>query len=118
MTEPKIAQRFPYVKDEQPGEKWWCACGHSKNQPYCDGSHSAAKFSDKRMRAPGTAKEFVGKDVTVVDDFSLCAHAGECVDGAPATFFTKGADGRISNPDATSAEQVMAGTLSRAMVES
>jgi len=43
MAEPKIAQRFPYVKDEQPGEKWWCACGHSKNQPYCDGSHKLTK---------------------------------------------------------------------------
>lgn len=40
MTEPKIAQRFPYVIQEQVGEKWWCACGHSQTQPYCDGSHS------------------------------------------------------------------------------
>jgi CDGSH-type Zn-finger protein len=40
MPEPHVAQKMPYVKDEQPGEKWWCACGHSQNQPYCDGSHS------------------------------------------------------------------------------
>lgn len=40
MAEPKIAQRRPYVVDEQPGEKWWCACGNSRNQPYCDGSHA------------------------------------------------------------------------------
>ncbi|MBI4386122.1 MAG: CDGSH iron-sulfur domain-containing protein [Elusimicrobia bacterium] len=39
MTEPKIAQKMPYVKEEQPGLKAWCACGHSQNQPYCDGSH-------------------------------------------------------------------------------
>ncbi|MFZ8346258.1 CDGSH iron-sulfur domain-containing protein, partial [Staphylococcus aureus] len=32
-------QNAPYVKDEQPGKKAWCACGESKNQPYCDGSH-------------------------------------------------------------------------------
>lgn len=38
--EPKVAQKFPYVKDESAGEKHWCACGHSKNQPYCDGSHA------------------------------------------------------------------------------
>ena len=37
--EPKIAQKAPYVKDETPGTKAWCACGHSANQPYCDGSH-------------------------------------------------------------------------------
>ncbi|MBI4057661.1 MAG: CDGSH iron-sulfur domain-containing protein [Elusimicrobia bacterium] len=40
MSEPKIAQRSPYVKEEQPGRKAWCACGHSQNQPYCDGSHA------------------------------------------------------------------------------
>ncbi len=39
MTEPKIAQKSPYVKDEAAGRKFWCACGHSQNQPYCDGSH-------------------------------------------------------------------------------
>jgi len=111
---PLQAQRIGALKNDRgevistDEEIWLCRCGKSNTKPYCDGSHNAAKFSDQRMRAPGTAKEFVGKDVTVVDDFSLCAHAGECVDGAPATFFTKGADGRISNPDATSAEQVMA----------
>jgi CDGSH iron-sulfur domain-containing protein 3 len=40
MPEPKIAQRFPYVKEETAGEKYWCACGQSQNQPYCDGSHA------------------------------------------------------------------------------
>lgn len=33
-------RKQPYIMDEQPGEKWWCACGHSQNQPYCDGSHA------------------------------------------------------------------------------
>jgi CDGSH-type Zn-finger protein len=33
-------QKAPYVVDEQPGTKAWCACGESENQPYCDGSHS------------------------------------------------------------------------------
>jgi CDGSH-type Zn-finger protein/uncharacterized Fe-S cluster protein YjdI len=50
----------------------------------------------------------VGRDLTIVDDFSLCAHAGECVDGAPDTFFTKGPQGRESHPDASPAEQIIA----------
>ena len=37
--EPVIAQRAPYPVQEEPGSKFWCACGRSKNQPYCDGSH-------------------------------------------------------------------------------
>lgn len=40
MTEPKIAQKRPYVVEETPGVKAWCACGHSEKQPYCDGSHA------------------------------------------------------------------------------
>lgn len=42
MTEPKIAQKAPIVLDETPGDKWWCACGHSQTQPFCDGSHKTS----------------------------------------------------------------------------
>ncbi len=40
MTDPKIAQRSPYVLEVEPGTYAWCACGGSQNQPYCDGSHA------------------------------------------------------------------------------
>src|ERR1700677_2337781 len=84
-------------------------CGASKNKPYCDGSHGAAGFSGKRLRTGGSPpSEFVGKEITVVDDFSLCAHAGACVDGAPGTFFSKEAGRRVSHPDASPTEQVIA----------
>jgi CDGSH-type Zn-finger protein len=43
--QPVVAQRAPYVCEEQPGKKFWCACGRSKNQPYCDGSHKGRGFS-------------------------------------------------------------------------
>lgn len=39
MAEPEIAQRAPFVVGVQPGTYAWCACGRSKSQPYCDGSH-------------------------------------------------------------------------------
>lgn len=29
---------------------WWCACGLSKNQPFCDGSHKGTAFSPLRYR--------------------------------------------------------------------
>lgn len=35
-----IPSRVPVVGVEGPGEKWWCACGHSRTQPFCDGSHA------------------------------------------------------------------------------
>ena len=40
MSEPIVAQKGPFVKEEKKGAKVaWCACGRSQNQPYCDGSH-------------------------------------------------------------------------------
>ena len=39
MSEPKIAQKGPYVLEVEPGKYAWCACGKSQSQPYCDGSH-------------------------------------------------------------------------------
>ena len=45
MGKGNIAQKAPYVIDEKAGKKYWCACGESKNQPYCDGSHLGTDFS-------------------------------------------------------------------------
>jgi len=37
----KMAQRGPYVQKDVPaGEYWWCTCGLSAGQPFCDGSHT------------------------------------------------------------------------------
>jgi CDGSH-type Zn-finger protein len=40
MSEPKIAQKAPYPVEVQAGRKYfWCACGRSAKQPFCDGAH-------------------------------------------------------------------------------
>lgn len=39
MTEPVSTQNEPYEVELEAGKYWWCACGKSKNQPFCDGSH-------------------------------------------------------------------------------
>ena len=42
MSEPASAQKEPYAVEVEEGRRYaWCACGYSKNQPYCDGSHTA-----------------------------------------------------------------------------
>ena len=37
--EPTIARKSPFVQETKAGAYWWCACGLSKGQPFCDGSH-------------------------------------------------------------------------------
>lgn len=44
MADPKIAQKSPFVMKVQPGKYYWCACGESLNQPFCDGSHKKTEF--------------------------------------------------------------------------
>ncbi len=36
-----MSQNLPYVLDMKAGSYAWCACGLSKKQPFCDGSHSS-----------------------------------------------------------------------------
>ncbi len=67
MSEPVIADRLPIVLELEPGTYWWCACGRSQNQPFCDGSHAGTgiepmKFEvdEKRRRA-----------------YCRCKHSGE-----------------------------------------
>jgi CDGSH-type Zn-finger protein len=46
MTDvPKIVQKAPYKVELEAGKAYfWCACGESKNQPFCDGSHKGGPF--------------------------------------------------------------------------
>jgi CDGSH-type Zn-finger protein len=45
MESPKIAARFPAAVTLEPGTYFWCACGRSSNQPFCDGSHKGTGLS-------------------------------------------------------------------------
>ena len=44
MDDPLIAQKSPFVIEVEQGTYAWCACGRSKNQPFCDGSHRGSSF--------------------------------------------------------------------------
>jgi CDGSH-type Zn-finger protein len=45
MEEPQIAEKHPAVIELEPNTYHWCKCGHSKNQPFCDGSHKVTSFT-------------------------------------------------------------------------
>ena len=44
MSKPTIAAKEPGVIELDSGTYYWCACGRSKNQPFCDGSHEGTDF--------------------------------------------------------------------------
>lgn len=57
MTEPVIAQKTPIEVELESGKSyWWCACGKSASQPFCDGSHSGTGLSPVEYVAPRSRK--------------------------------------------------------------
>jgi len=56
MENPVIAQKAPCVKDMAAGTYYWCACGRSKSQPFCDGSHKGTGFTPKKVEITETRK--------------------------------------------------------------
>ncbi len=60
MSNPKIADSQPIKVELKKGEEqYWCACGLSKNQPYCDGSHRATDLTPKKFIAKETGEAYL-----------------------------------------------------------
>jgi CDGSH-type Zn-finger protein len=52
MPEPKVAQKSSYPVDVEAGKSYyWCACGLSASQPFCDGSHQGSGFTPVKYEA-------------------------------------------------------------------
>ncbi|MEM7775513.1 MAG: CDGSH iron-sulfur domain-containing protein [Pseudomonadota bacterium] len=70
--EPVVAQTGPYQAELEEGKAYfWCACGKSQKQPFCDGSHAGTGISPVRFvaEATGTANLCGCKDT---DDQPYC----------------------------------------------
>jgi CDGSH-type Zn-finger protein len=52
MAEPTIAQKSPHPVEVEAGKSYfWCACGKSAKQPFCDGSHKGSDFTPVKFEA-------------------------------------------------------------------
>lgn len=58
--EPTIAKKGPYAVEVEAGKSYfWCACGKSKKQPFCDGSHQGSEFKPVAFRPEASEKVFL-----------------------------------------------------------
>lgn len=65
-----IAEKTPIGVDVEAGKAYfWCACGRSQNQPFCDGSHKGTSITPMKWEAPEAKTVF----------FCRCKHTA----GAP-----------------------------------
>ena len=58
--EAVIAQKGPFAVDLVEGKNYyWCACGRSKKQPFCDGSHQGTGFEPVAYKAEKSGKAYL-----------------------------------------------------------
>jgi CDGSH-type Zn-finger protein len=78
MTEALIASRTPFPVDVEAGKTyWWCTCGRSASQPFCDGSHKGTGFTPLRFECEQNERKwFCGCKRTAMAPFCDGSHKG------------------------------------------
>ena len=94
-----------------------CRCGASKNKPFCDGTHSMINFSindsnntnhsiyDEKNTSKNKKKDYVGKNITIHDNRTICSHSANCVENLSSVF--KLGHRPWINPDNASIEKII-----------
>lgn len=49
MSEPTIAHKSPITLELEAGDYWFCTCGKSAEQPFCDGAHKGSDFAPQKF---------------------------------------------------------------------
>ena len=57
--QPMVAGKAPIPVEVEAGKDyWWCVCGKSSKQPFCDGSHKGSQFSPQKWTADADATRY------------------------------------------------------------
>ncbi len=60
MTKPEIAGNAPVEVELEEGKMYFfCTCGRSENQPFCDGTHKGSEFSSHKFTAEKSGKAWL-----------------------------------------------------------
>jgi len=60
MSSPVVARPKPCLVNVKPGRTYfWCACGRSAKQPFCDGSHTGTGFTPIELTAGAQDEELL-----------------------------------------------------------
>lgn len=59
MAKGEVAAKAPVAVEVEAGKNYfWCSCGKSSKQPFCDGSHKGSEFSPVKWTAEEDGKKF------------------------------------------------------------
>jgi len=84
-----------------------CRCGGSSNKPFCDGTHGKIGFTDNNLsdRTLNRRENYIGKQITIHDNRSVCAHAGYCTEKLSSVF--KLGEAPWIDPDGAKVESII-----------
>lgn len=59
MSKGICTQKSPYAMELQPGDYYYCNCGKSATQPFCDGAHKGSEFAPTKVTITQTETKYL-----------------------------------------------------------